>query len=338
MKKILSTYLIATGFITAGYAQVPQKIVVEHFTNTVCGVCANRNPGFYTNLNSQSGALHLAIHPSSPYNTCALNLSNVAENDARTNYYGIYGSTPRLVIQGSVISSSANYSSSSIFTPYQNQTTPASIRIVQTKFGSDSIRAQVIIKTETTHSLGNLSLFVALAEDTVFYTGPNGEAMHFDVFRKSLTGTSGITVNLPANVGDSIVYTMSSPSNSAWMFSHIYTMAILQDSANKSVVQAEAVPASSNTMLTGINSAIPNDPAIRVFYSSLNGQNLIVQQEENTSSKELLLYAISGKLILTVNITSNQQQVNLGTLSEGIYVYALKSKGVIVKSGKVVVN
>jgi hypothetical protein len=148
-----------------------------------------QKPRFYTNYNMQSNILHLAIHPSAPYSGCLLYQQNSTANDAGTNYYGIYGSTPRLVINGNVISAGANYASSSIFAPYQSLTSPASVRIVQEKFGLDSIRASVIIKTEDTNSLGNLSLFVALAEDTVFYTGSNGEPMHFDVFRKSLSNS-----------------------------------------------------------------------------------------------------------------------------------------------------
>ena len=134
------------------YSQVPKKVVVEHFTNTKCSVCASRNPGFYTNYYAQTGVIHLAVHPSSPYSACVLSQHNAAENDARTNYYGIYGSTPRLVIQGVVISSGANYSSASIFTPYLGQQSPASIKIVQSKYGNDSIRSRIVIKTEATHS------------------------------------------------------------------------------------------------------------------------------------------------------------------------------------------
>ena len=177
MKKNITSLAIAILIATQiAFTQVPKKTIVEHFTNTKCSICASRNPGFYNNLNGQTDVLHLAIHPSSPYSGCLLYNQNATANDARTNYYGIYGTTPRLVINGNVIPASANYSSSSIFTPYLGLTSPASIRIVQEKFSTDSIRATVIIKTEAVNSLGALSLFVALAEDTVFYTGSNGDS------------------------------------------------------------------------------------------------------------------------------------------------------------------
>ena len=110
MKKTFSLSAIAILFFCQlAFSQVPKKAVVEHFTNTNCSVCASRNPGFYTNLNMQTGVLNLAVHPSSPYPNCLLYQQNATANDARTNYYGIYGSTPRLVINGNVISSAANY-------------------------------------------------------------------------------------------------------------------------------------------------------------------------------------------------------------------------------------
>ena len=121
MKKIFSILTALVAFNQCAMAQVPKKVIVEHFTNTKCSVCASRNPGFYTNLNAQSGVIHLAIHPSSPYAACVLSMHNPVENDGRTNYYSIYGGTPRLVIQGTVISSSADYSMSSIFAPYLAQ-------------------------------------------------------------------------------------------------------------------------------------------------------------------------------------------------------------------------
>ncbi len=114
MKKIFNLFMLVLA-IKASSVQVPKKVVVEHFTNTKCRICASRNPGFYKNLNSQTGVIYLTIHTSSPSAAFVLSQHNAVENDGRTNYYDIYGSTLRLVIQGVVISSGANYSSTSIF-------------------------------------------------------------------------------------------------------------------------------------------------------------------------------------------------------------------------------
>ncbi len=304
-------------------SQVPKKIVVEHFTNTNCGNCSSRNPGFYTNLNSQTGVLHLAIHPSAPYASCLLYQQNATDNDARTNYYGIYGSTPRLVINGTVISSGANYSNSSIFTPYQSLTSPVSIRIVQQKFGTDSIRSTVIIKTEAANSLTGLSLFVALAEDSVFYTGGNSEPIHFDVFRKSLSAVTGDAVTLATTVGDSVMYTFSSASNAVWNFSRIYSLVILQETATKNLVQAEAVSPLEGVVTTGISNNIKQIEA-SVFPNPTD--NFLTVQFNEATHATITVTDIDGKLIMQKAISQNQFKLDISSLPKAIYLINIKTE------------
>ena len=335
MKKVCIQFVTLITLVQFVNAQVPKKVVVEHFTNTKCSICASRNPGFYTNLNSQTGVIHLAIHPSSPYAACFLSMHNPIENDGRTNYYGIYGGTPRLVIQGTVISSSVNYSSASIFTPYLGQTSPASIKIYQYKYGNDSIRSRIVIKTEATHTLTNLSLFVALAEDTINYTGSNGESVHYDVFRKSLTGTSGISVTLPAVVGDSVVYIKSSPTNVAWNFSKIFTIAILQDATTKAVIQSENISAKTNNLATGLKNESTAHSNVTVYFSE---NKINISQNKNTEDLSFTLYDISGRVLINQMIETNMETIPLSSLSPGIYLYGIKSAKGFSKTGKLFVN
>ena len=334
MKKLIFYFSILLMSIQFVNAQVVKKVVVEHFTNTRCGPCASRNPGLYTNINNQNGIIHLAIHPSSPYANCFLSLNNPSENDGRTNYYGIFGGTPRIVVQGSVISAGANYSSSSIFTPYLGQTSPASIKIYQTKYGNDSINSRIVIKTEAAHTLNNLSLFVALAEDTVNYTGTNGEPIHYDVFRKSLSSTSGFSVTLPANVGDSVVYSMSSNANLAWNFSRIFTLVILQDAITKEVLQSENIAIETINITTEINSETINNIDINVYFSE---SSINIDQNKKSENLNFSLYDASGRILLTKFIESSFESVNVSAFSPGIYFYRIKSTNGFMKSGKILI-
>jgi hypothetical protein len=127
-KSLFILFLSALSFTKIQAQAVPQTAIVNHFTNSRCGVCANRNPGFYTNLRQQTNTLHIAFHPSSPYSTCVFSIENPSENDDRTNFYGIYGGTPRLVINGNVIPAAQNYALSAMFTPYQGLTSPFAAR------------------------------------------------------------------------------------------------------------------------------------------------------------------------------------------------------------------
>lgn len=322
MKKLFFLLIIFTVHFSSfnSSAQVPKKIVVEHFTNTKCSICASRNPGFYTNLFSQTDVLHLSIHPSAPYSGCLLYQQNATDNDARTNYYGVYGGTPRLVINGNVISNSADYSNSNIFLPYQLLTTPASIRIVQEKFGSDSIHSTVIIKAEATHSLGNLSLFVSLAEDTVFYTGTNGESLHYNVFRKSLTAPIGMSVTLPAAVGDSVMYVFSSASNPLWDFSRIYTLAILQDSATKDLVQAERASVNDTAVANGIWE-FDSDCMLQLYPNPVS--SWLTVPFSGASTALVSIYSLNGELVFQKEVSSAQPHIFLQELPSATYVLTI---------------
>ena len=204
-------------------AQVPRKVFVEHFTNTLCSFCASRNPGFYSDLNNQNDVIHLSIHSGTPYTQCLLYQQNASPSDARRFYYGITG-TPALVMNGLSIPTSSNYNQASLFTPFQSQTSPISIRMEQQKYGSDSIQVRVIVKTEASHSLGTEQLWVGLAEDTVFYAGPNGEGQHYDVYRANL---GFVPINIPAAVGDSLVYMYTAFSTINWDFDRIFAFAMI---------------------------------------------------------------------------------------------------------------
>lgn len=321
-KTILATVLLLS--FQLAFSQVPKKTIVEHFTNTKCSVCASRNPGFYTNLAAQSNVLHLAVHPSAPYSACLLYKQNATANDARTNYYAIYGGTPRLVINGTVIPSSSNYANSSIFTPYLGLTSPASIRIVQQKFATDSIRSTIIVKTVATHSLGALSLFVALAEDTLSYTGSNGEQRNFDVFRKSLSNAIGNSVTLPAAIGDSVMFTFSSESNAIWNFSRIYTLAILQETTSKSLVQAEAAPASKVVLSAGIHE---NNKIIHATIFPNPTKNFISVLLNEPATARISINSVDGKLLIqNTSELSSQFEMDISTLPIGTYMINIKTE------------
>ncbi|MCF8253047.1 MAG: T9SS type A sorting domain-containing protein [Bacteroidia bacterium] len=289
IKKLFAILLLING--GNALAQVPQTAVVEHFTNTYCSVCASRNPGFYSNLNQQTNLLHIAFHPSAPYAACTLNQHNKIENDERTKFYGIYGSTPRLVISGTVIPTSANYSSSSIFTPYLGKTSPIEIKVQLTENGSDSLMASIQLITRATHMLGDLNLLVALVEENLPFASPNGEQEHHDVFRKAFASINGIALNAPTQIGDSIWFKTSIAKNSVWVKNQLYAMAMLSDFTSKEIVQAARSSnlGLSNGLSTEIEnfvSVFPNPANEFIHFSGLN-QGVFLAS----------IYDMQGKLI-----------------------------------------
>jgi hypothetical protein len=290
MKKSILSFILL--FVTGALiAQVPQAIVVEHFTNTRCSVCASRNPGFYTNLNAQDNVLHMAIHPSSPYSACLLNQHNKVENDARTNYYGVYGSTPRLVIQGNVVPSSSNYGSATIFDAYKNQTTPLSLTISVAPFSVDSIQVRAVVKTEAAHNLGALQLFVSLVEEELIYGAPNGEATHYNVFRKSFFPATGLAFNAPSSIGDSAVFTGVIAKNGAWVLNQMYALGIINQASDKKAVQA-----AKSANLQGSTGLFNYNTLESHIYPNPSSDVLQIELEAEKQT-QLSLYDFSGRLV-----------------------------------------
>lgn len=301
------------------YTQAQNKTILnEHFTNTLCSVCSSRNPGLYNNLRAQQDVLHIAYHPSSPYSGCVLNKHNKAENDARTNYYNVYGGTPRIVLNGVVQSASSNYESANIYTPFKSIAADISILVNQTLEG-DLFKSTISVKRLTNKTLSNLKLQVMYVEDTLFYNAPNGENQHFDVFRKSANGIQGVDITLPANMGDSTIVLTQTTVNSAWNKNRIYTLAFVQNTTDKTILNA-AKSTTSKVSNTGIKSI--KDLGIQVYPNPAN--DYLTIELANNENTNISLINILGEMVLNKQI-NNSEKIELSNLSKGIYFLSIQN-------------
>lgn len=309
MRKIVFI-IAATLSQYSAISQVTKNVIVEHFTNTYCSICASRNPGFYSNRVQFPQVIHIAYHPSAPYAACPLNQHNKQENDERTNYYGIYGATPRLVIQGKVVASSTNYNDASIFQSELGQTSAFEVEAKLAPSGSNSIMVSVKLKKVSSSSLSSLQVYAALTEDTLFFNAANGETKHYDVFRKSVWGAP-MNITAPSNIGDSIVYTQTIALNSAWIAKRMNVVAMLQD-ASKQIVQ---VTKSAN--LQGATSiATANQSTETIIYPNPTKGVITVKVKEPST---IMVYNTIGSLLKTVKQNSLSATYNLEFLPAGAY-------------------
>lgn len=228
LSRLLGAVLAAAWCIPADAQPVAKAVLVEHFTNSYCSVCAGRNPGVYLNLAQHPQALHIAYYPSSPYPACPINQYNKPEADARTNYYGVYGSTPRLVIQGAAIPATANYNDGNLIQSELGKTTAFAVTLQLKALSATVGEARVVIRKADTSSLDSVSLYAAVVEDTLLFAANNGEQVHYDVFRRSVWGAQPVRVKTPAAVGDSAIFTHSFPIDAAWTLSKMYGIGIVQ--------------------------------------------------------------------------------------------------------------
>jgi hypothetical protein len=308
------------------YAQVAKTVVVEHFTNTRCGVCADQNPSFFQNLALNPGVKHIAYHPTSPYSNCLFAQHNVAENNGRTNYYNLFGSTPRLAINGAPISNNPNpYINPNLYDNVSSQTSSFIVRTRQTK-EEDTIRIRIVLETIAVHSFSEARLYAGVAEDTVFYNAPNGENRHYNVFRKSFFGPSGIVINPAQNIGDSVVFESKLERNMVWDFNRIFAFATLQDASNRALIQADFAKPGDNTILTSIKAKPDKDPEIEIFPNP--AEDYFTIRTSKKSKIQVRVIDLNGKILQELE-TSGGIEISTSILKPGIYTIQTTIDGVV---------
>jgi len=233
MKQNILTYLlIVIGMSTFGQTQ--KNIIVEHFTNTRCSVCAIKNPALFNLLNEYPEVMHIAYHPSSPYSNCYFSQHNPMENDDRTQYYGIYGGTPRVVLSGTVLPVQSPMLNASQLEAVTEGQSNYSIELDLNSGSGNSTTVDLRLEKLENDGIEDLSLYVILVEREVAYAAPNGESLHHNVFRLEL-GTEDISMMENGDVED---FTYSYNLHSAWQAEEMYAIAMLTSQGSKEVLQA----------------------------------------------------------------------------------------------------
>ena len=316
MKKIL----IAVAALVSIYSNaqpVPKRVVVEHFTNTYCPPCATRNPNLYTNLAVHPSVYHMSYHPSSPYPSCTLYQHNPSENDARTNYYGVYGSTPRIVIQGAAYPANVNFADTALFTSSMGQLTPFDMTVSLTQLNATTLRVVLTIYKEDTSSLNTAEIYGAIAEDTLMFTSNNGEPAHYDVFRKAIWSANPQSTPLPAMVNTSVSMMQDITINNAWDLSKVFAMVMLHNGTDViQVAKSAGLPLTSGNVPMGSLISIYPNPATELI--------TIVGVEEGT---EIEVKDLNGRSVLQQSAAPANEQVDITSLTSGLYILTVSSKG-----------
>jgi hypothetical protein len=300
-------------------AQVQKTMVLEHFTNSVCSICSSRNPGLFNNIAQQDNLIQISFHPSSPYSSCLLNKYDKVGNDGRTNFYGIFGSTPRIVINGTVISASTNYNLSSIFDSYKNQTSAFEMKS-SLQANPDSFVSVTSIYKRSESALTTATLAVFAAEDSLAYNAPNGEKLHHNVYRNNFSNSN---ITLPSAIGDSITIRHAIKKDVSLKENYVHAIAILQD--NKTLIQASK-SGQAPSMQTNSAKALK----INNITTYPNPANSSINLPANTENGLIKIYGLSGNLMLSQQING---PINVNQLPDGFYTFTVQ-KNTEIYTGK----
>jgi hypothetical protein len=313
MKKIFLLFSLITVSLT--FAQVPKMSIVEHFTNTRCAVCGYKNPPLYEVLDQYPDVIHIAYHPSSPYSACIFSQHNPEENDERTQFYGIYGSTPKVILNGASLPNQSPLVLPEDLDEAMDMMSDYDVQILQTEAGENQINVKVILKKIADNNLENISLYIAIAENEINYNAPNGETVHHQVFRLKLGEESINSIE----VGETLEYNYSYSFHSDWQSDEMFAYAIVQDES-KNVLQA------GKSALVGDLTAI-DDQLISsglLNFSPNPTQNIL--QISNTSDvkfQDIRIFSVHGQLLFSQEFNNT---INVGYLESGIYFLQLQSE------------
>ena len=328
MKKA-STFLLAFIFISLSvYSQEERTVMVEHFTNTNCGICGTRNPDLLNNLRDHNPeVIHIAYYPSKPYADCKLHLHNSDQNDSRTKYYDIYGSTPRVIIQGEN-APRANFKDENLYDDYKGQNSDYSIKTLYQR-KDDKILTRVTLTSMTSTQWEDLLLQVVLVEDTVYYKGRNSEDHHPNVFRKALTDVNGDDISQEVAEGDSLVFTYQTAYHKDWDKNRMYAIAWLQDAETKEILQAKKGSKGPVDNITGLNTK-----AIKTIQPHIQNGTLSISSEYTGSIYQI--YSVSGQLMTKGNLSTSGIPIN--ALKSGVYFINVENANGVPTRGKFIVR
>jgi hypothetical protein len=234
----------AFNFNTSQSAVVANdKVLVEMFTNTSCIPCVNANR-YLDDIHHRLGITsndsrviilrgHTTLFPNDPFY-----LHNVGDNDARMNYYDAASVNPRVFLMGvNLFGYNATSWTNKINARLLISNTYA-IAITNTydstaRTGSVSVKVTQISGS----SVSDLVLHLALAENGIHYSAPNGETEFENTLRDLITPGAGETLNLSA--GGSATLNYNYTVHSAVNHNNAELIAFIQDVSSKEVFAAE---------------------------------------------------------------------------------------------------
>ncbi len=320
MKKLLTIVgILAT--LTA-FGQTKKYALVEHFTNTLCGICAGSNPSFFTavKVETNTNMHHISYHSAIPYSNCKFYVANKVPQDARATYYGLPG-TPRASINGKALVSVGSITETTLT---QNAGNDATISVKVTEATGT---ATVKVKAFQNIPASTNRLFIALVEKKVSYAAPNGEPTHYNVFRRFInsSGEAGDAI-AAINSGAEITVTANYTMDATWVASQIYTVAWVQNPTTKEILN-------SGTRFDVTSAVEENsvDTQVAVAPNPTFGKTVLTF--DNLTPQYLTVTNVAGQVVQNVKLTqSSNYELDMGGAAKGIYFVKVYAKeGVALK-------
>jgi hypothetical protein len=307
----------------------PKKLLVEEFTQAGCMPCAAINPFFdavvFPNLTAQKIAA-IKYHSSWP-GVDQMYLDNIAMSENRVFYYDVSG-VPEAVVDGAYI---PNYNATYLGDPGGFTQTrvdsalayPAiyEIAVTNSTIGSTNY-VSVTVTAKVDVPMNNMHLYTVIIEDSVNYSGSNGESVFYQVARQILPANTGQLLPV-MNASQSVTYNFSYPVTSVYDPSLLRSVAFVTDDETRKTYQAEVAAPYPNP--AGVNeSAIKYE--LNVFPNPAQNQITISANGINGNEISWSLVNMMGEIVLEGKDAVSKQftkQFDIATLPAGIYFFRI---------------
>jgi len=321
MKKLILPFFLLISIISNGQS-FKKYIFLEHITNSRCGICGSKNPGFYGVINNYpKDIVHISYHPSFPYSSCEFYKANPNENNGRVGYYPNVAGTPSLVMNGTLLPSSSTLITDNQINAEKALKSPIEIKV--TESGSTTRSFQVTINKDNgaTLAAGNYIFYAFMAEKLVPIATPNGEKEHHDVFRKAISPINGTDITSQLKNTNSFTVPLSDyVVPSAYNEKEMYLVAFIQNASSKEILNV-GTKFTTTTEFTQIQDAkewftvFPN-PIISDF--TINIKEGVVLEELKISNSNGM------EIIKKIDIKDKENKFDISQFPAGNYIIQAK--------------
>jgi hypothetical protein len=328
--------------VTSSY-NTPRTVMAELFTSTTCAPCVQAN----TSLNNlypvwSDSLVIIRYHMNWPApGNDPFYAANSAENGARRRYYAV-NAVPDLWINGNSYGSDG----STFEAAFAGERAIYGPMIISLSGSYDSVantgRVRATLTATGRITDTNLRLRYAIIQDTVSYTGTNGDPTHHQVMRDLLPDSLGTPITI--NKGETLVDSVNFNYGPAWPYTtemRHRVIAFLQSHSSKVVYQAARI--SFAEILTGITGEpvqtglVSTTQLLPCHPNPAGGQVSFSYRLNSPGQVSLNIYDIAGRLVHSLvdekqnagahTVTWNGANEGGQRLASGIYFYKLTAGG-----------
>jgi hypothetical protein len=298
----------------------PRYATLELFTNTPCPICANQNPGLFSRLENYEGQYHLvSFYPGKPYSSCIFYQANITENTLRWQFYtGEVFGTPTVAINGTDFTNSNGVTN----TVLDNVTGGTSWLKLTVEETAGSLRTvDITLQDYVGGSLTTGQLFAVVVEKEINYDAPNGETIHYNVFRKFLSATNGDEVDLSSG---SVTVSYEYEVDAAWQADQVYVIAWLANSLTKEIYNSGT--RFDPDFVSAVNDAT-DDVNFEIYPNPSSGQ-FTLKLPANHQDAAVSVFDAAGSSIFKKEYSSASEiTVDGSTWPEGSYLVRVMLDG-----------